>query len=91
VLPEPPLRRSSVVLVRVGWSESGAVAGIAGLVVFLALHHLWIVPIWFIAPVGSAMAAAGGVAVATAYVDLLPHLPRRPWTSLAVLAGVASE
>jgi len=75
---------------RVGWSESGAIAGIAGLVVFLALHQLWIVPIWFIAPVGSAMAAAGGVAVAAAYVDLLPHLPRRPWTSLAVLAGVAT-
>jgi hypothetical protein len=75
---------------RVGWSESGAIAGIAGLIVFLALHHLWIVPIWFIAPVGSAMAAAGGVAVAAAYVDLLPHLPRRPWTFLAVLAGVAT-
>jgi hypothetical protein len=74
---------------RVGWSESGSIAGIAGLLVFLALHHLLIVPIWFIAPVGSAMAAAGGVAVAAAYVDLLPHLPRRPWTSLAVLAGVA--
>ena len=72
-----------------GWSESGALAGIAGLVVFLTLHHLWIVPIWFIAPVGTAMATAGGVAVAAAYVDLLPHLPRRPWTSLAVLAGVA--
>jgi hypothetical protein len=69
---------------------TGAIAGIAGLVVFLALHHLWIVPIWFIAPVGSAMAAAGGMAVAAAYVDLLPHLPRRPWTSLAVLAGVAT-
>lgn len=77
-------------VVPVEWPKAGAIAGLAGFVVFLALHHLWIVPIWFIAPVGSAMAAAGGVAVAAAYVDLLPHLPRRPWTSLAVLAGVAT-
>lgn len=56
----------------------------------LALHHLWIVPIWFIAPVGAVMAAAGGVAVAAAYVELLGPLPSRPWTALAVMAGVAA-
>ncbi len=76
--------------IRAGAVEAGAIAGIAGLVVFLTLHHLWIVPIWFIAPVGSVMAAAGGAAVAAAYVELLAHLPRRPWTALAVMAGVAA-
>jgi hypothetical protein len=75
---------------RAGWAEAGAVAGIAGLVVFLALHHLWVVPIWFIAPVGAVMAAAGGAAVGAAYVELLPQLPRRPLTVLAVVAGVAA-
>lgn len=30
---------------------AGILAGIAGLLVFLALHALWIVPIWFILPV----------------------------------------
>ena len=69
--------------------EAGAGAGIAGLFVFLLLHHLWIVPIWFIAPVGAVMAAAGGAAVGAAYGELLPHLPRRPFAIVAVMGLVA--
>lgn len=57
---------------------AGAVAGIAGLGVFLLAHHLWIVPVWFIAPVGVVMAGAGGAAVGASYATLRPHLPRRP-------------
>lgn len=68
---------------------AGVLAGIAGLAVFLLLHHLWIVPIWFITPVGAAMAAVGGAAVGSAYAELVPHLPRRPRTSIAVTAAVA--
>lgn len=63
---------------------TGAVAGIAGLGVFLVAHHVWIVPIWFIAPVGVVMAGAGGAVVGASYATLRPHLPRRPWTAPAV-------
>ncbi len=69
--------------------EAGAGAGIAGLVVFLVLHDLWIVPIWFIAPVGAVMAVAGGAAVGAAYGELGPRLPRRPFTVVAVMGLVA--
>ena len=29
---------------------AGLLAGIAGLLVFLTIHHFWIRPIWFILP-----------------------------------------
>ncbi len=64
--------------------QAGVLAGIAGLVAFLLIHHLLIVPMWFIAPAGGVLAAVGGVAVGTAYEDLLPHLPPRPWTAIAI-------
>ena len=57
---------------------AGAVAGIAGLGVFLVAHHVWIVPIWFIAPVGVVTAGAAGAVVGASYATLRPHLPRRP-------------
>ena len=63
-------------------------AGLAGFAVFLVLHHLWIVPIWFIAPVGAVMAGACGAAVGAAYAELLPHLPPRPWTPIVVALGI---
>lgn len=66
--------------------RAGVLAGMAGFATFLFIHHVWIVPIWFIAPVGALVAAAGGAA----YAELLPHLPRRPWTAtdLIVVIGV---
>lgn len=64
---------------------AGVTAGIAGLFIFLILHHLWIVPIWFILPFGLVVAAVGGAAVGWAYGELLPNLPPRPWTILAVV------
>jgi hypothetical protein len=62
---------------------AGISAGIAGLLAFLVIHHLWIKPIWFILPIGLVMAAGGGLAVGWAYSELLPRLPSRPWTILA--------
>ena len=62
---------------------AGVLAGVAGLLVFLVIHHLWIKPIWFILPLGLVIATAGGLAVGWAYSELLPGLPRRPWTIFA--------
>ena len=68
---------------------AGALAGIAGLLVFLVIHHIWIKPIWFILPVGLVIAAAGGLAAGWSYSEMLPHLPGRPWTILAWAALVS--
>lgn len=68
--------------------RAGALAGIAGLAVFLTIHHVSILPIWFVAPVGAIIAAVGGVAVGGAYAVLRSRLPARPWTALAVAAGI---
>lgn len=65
---------------------AGLLAGITGLLVFLVIHHLWIKPIWFILPLGLVIAAAGGLAAGWAYSELLPGLPRRPWTIFAWFA-----
>ncbi len=65
---------------------AGMLAGTAGLLVFLVLHHLWIKPIWFILPLGLVIAVIGGLAVGWAYSELLPGLPARPWTILAWVA-----
>jgi len=68
---------------------AGVLAGIAGLMVFLALHALWIVPIWFILPVGLLVAGGGGLAVGWAYAELSWRLLGRPWTALAVVGVIA--
>ncbi len=64
----------------------GVVASLVGLVVFLAIHHVWIKPIWSVAPVGSLIAAAGGLAVGWAYHEIRAGLPSAPWTWLGVAA-----
>jgi len=69
---------------------AGGLAGAAGLLVFLIIHHFWIQPIWFILPFGMVIAAAGGVAVGWAYAELLPSLPGRPWTVVALVALIAA-
>lgn len=71
------------------FSIAGVLSGIAGLIVFLILHHLWIRPIWFVLPLGLVVAAAGGIAVGQTYRELLPNLPPRPWTILAMVALIA--
>ena len=70
--------------------EAGALAGIAGLVVFLVLHHIWIAPIWFVAPMGAVLASLGGAAVGAAYAELRPGLPGRPWTSACVMVLIGA-
>lgn len=68
---------------------AGVTAGIAGFFVFLILHHLLIAPIWFILPFEIVVAAVGGAAVGWAYGELLPNLPSRPWTTLAIIGLIA--
>ena len=69
--------------------ESGAVAGLAGLGVFLTLHQVWIVPIWSIAPVGAVIAAAAGAAVGAACDAVAVRGLPRPVRALAILTGSA--
>ncbi len=69
---------------------AGALSGIAGLGVFLVIHHFWIRPIWFILPIGVLNAAGGGLAVGWAYSELLPGLPPRPWSTLMLIAVIAA-
>ena len=69
---------------------AGVLAGIAGLLVFLALHHLWIRPIWFILAPGLVVAVLGGLAIGWAYAEIRLGLPSRPWTHLAFLCLVGA-
>lgn len=69
---------------------AGVAAGIAGLLTFLVLHHLWIRPIWFIAPIALIMAAVGGLVVGWSYSTLQANLPPRPWTALAVVGLIVA-
>lgn len=66
---------------------AGVLAGLAGFGAFLLIHQALIVPIWFIAPLGSVVAALAGLLVAWAFEALRPRLPQNTW--LAVLAFVA--
>lgn len=74
---------------RTAAAAAGALSGVAGLLVFLALHHLWIGPIWFVLPLGLVIAGLGGLAVGRAYAEIRPELPPRPWTAPAVVALIA--
>lgn len=67
---------------------AGVCAGIAGLFTFLVIHHFWIQPIWFIAPVGLVIAGLGGLAVGWSYAEIHAALPARPWRFLAVTAVI---
>mgnify|MGYP001812520922 CR=1 FL=1 len=64
---------------------AGALSGVAGLIVFLVIHHFWIMPIWFILPFGLLIAGLGGVALGWAYHELLPNLPPRPWKAVTII------
>ena len=65
---------------------AGAFSGAAGLIVFLVIHHFWIMPIWFILPVGLLIAALGGLAVGWSYAELHPNLPSHPWSIISWIA-----
>ena len=69
---------------------AGLLSGIAGLLVFLTIHHFWIKPIWFILPPGLVIAALGGLAVGWSYAEIKAGLPPRPWASLAVFVLVGA-
>src|SRR5262245_13006852 len=69
---------------------AGVISGEVGLVVFLTIHHFWIVPIWFIVPAGLLIAGLSGLAVGWAYAELRSQLPSWPWTYLAVFGLMAA-
>lgn len=56
-------------------------ASLAGLLVFLVIHHIWILPIWFIVSPGLVIAVLGGLAVGWSYYEIRLGLPSRPWTA----------
>ena len=62
---------------------AGVLAGVAGLLAFLTIHHVWISPIWFILPPGLVIAGLGGMAVGWAYGEVQHRLPPRPWRHAA--------
>ena len=67
---------------------AGSLSGIAGLLVFLVIHHFWIRPIWFILPVGLMIAGFGGLAAGWSYTEIKTGLPPRPWAALALVAVI---
>jgi hypothetical protein len=68
---------------------AGLFSGIAGLFVFLTIHHFWIKPIWFMLPPGLLIAALGGLAVGWSYSEIHGALPSRPWTAPAMFALIS--
>ena len=62
---------------------AGVLSGLAGLLVFLIIHHFWIRPIWFILPAGMLIAGLGGLAVGWAHAELHPNLPPPPWSIIS--------
>lgn len=69
---------------------AGLLAGVAGLLAFLTIHHFWIRPIWFIFPPGLLIAALGGLAVGWAYSEIKTGLPPRPFTAIVIFILVAA-
>jgi hypothetical protein len=59
------------------------------LLAFLIVHTLWIMPIWFILPLGLVIAGAGGLAVGWSYAELCNRLPKRPWTAPAIVVVIS--
>jgi hypothetical protein len=68
---------------------AGVLAGITGLLAFLIVHALWIMPIWFILPIGLLIAGIGGLAVGWSYAELRGRLPKRPWTAPAIVVVIS--
>jgi hypothetical protein len=62
---------------------AGVISGEVGLLVFLIIHHFWIVPIWFILPAGALVACCGGLAVGWSYAEIRRRFPSARWKLLA--------
>jgi hypothetical protein len=69
---------------------AGVLSGVAGLFVFLVIHHFWITPICFILPLGLVIAGLGGLVVGWSYTEIRAGLPPRPWTALALVALIGA-
>jgi hypothetical protein len=68
---------------------SGMLAGAAGLLTFLVIHAFWIVPIWFILPMGLVIAIPGGLAVGWGYSQVADRLPSRPLRAPVLMGLIA--
>lgn len=69
---------------------AGTLAGVAGFAAFLVVHAIWILPIWFIAPMGLVIAALGGACVGWAYDIHRNHLPRSSWGRIVAVFAAAT-
>lgn len=67
---------------------AGALAGLVGVLVFVTIHHVWILPIWSILPVGLPLAALSGVAIGWAAWESRGRLPRGRAALALALAGI---
>lgn len=67
---------------------AGVAAGLAGLLAFLSLHQLLILPIWGVAPLGLPVALLGGLVVAWAFEPLRPRLPANSWLAAFAFSGL---
>lgn len=68
---------------------AGILSGIVGLITFLVIHAFWILPIWFILPLGVVIASVGGLAMGWAYAEVQHRLPKDPWRHLAVVGLIS--
>jgi hypothetical protein len=63
-------------------------SGLVGMIVFLVLHALWIMPIWFIAPIGALISVGGGIVTGQCYARASKLSVWRPISSLYVFLMV---
>ena len=82
---DPEVRERSMT----SYLTAGVLAGMAGLLTFLLIHHFWIRPISFILPAGLPIAALGGLAVGWSYAEIHTGLPSRPCTAIAFTGLIA--
>ena len=68
---------------------SGVISGIGCLVVFLALHAIWITPIWNVAVIGVFIASGGCAVTAWCCAMVRRMMPVRPLSWFAVFGMVA--
>lgn len=67
---------------------SGALSGLISFLAFMIIHHITIVPIWFVFPLGIVLAIGGGMAVSWAYGEFKHRFSLPPIAVLAVIAIV---
>lgn len=59
--------------------HAGPFSDVAGLIVFLVIHHDWLIPIWCKLPFGLVIAALGGLAVSFALLTISLVMESAAW------------